>query len=120
MTLGPIDILLIEDNASDAELTVHALQKYSRAKRIHIVLDGAEALEFFTAPAPMPIGMRTCSRNSFSWTSNSTGTSLAPDSLQRHRPPCSRCHLDLLTRSTRHLPVLPVGNQQLYCQTGQL
>ena len=47
MTLGPIDILLIEDNASDAELTVHAFQKYSRAKRIHIVRDGAEALEFF-------------------------------------------------------------------------
>lgn len=47
MALGPIDILLIEDNASDAELTVHAFQKYSRAKRIHIVRDGAEALEFF-------------------------------------------------------------------------
>jgi two-component system response regulator len=46
MALGPIDILLIEDNASDAELTVHAFQKYSRTKRIHIVPDGAEALEF--------------------------------------------------------------------------
>jgi two-component system response regulator len=47
MTMGPIDILLIEDNASDAELTVHAFQKYSRAKRIHLVRDGAEALDFF-------------------------------------------------------------------------
>src|SRR5690349_2429159 len=47
MALRAIDILLIEDNASDAELTVHAFQKYSRAKRIHIVRDGAEALEFF-------------------------------------------------------------------------
>ena len=47
MALRPIDILLIEDNASDAELTVHAFQKYSRAKRIHLVRDGAEALEFF-------------------------------------------------------------------------
>lgn len=46
MPLGPIDILLIEDNASDAELTVHAFQKYTRTKRIHIVRDGAEALEF--------------------------------------------------------------------------
>lgn len=47
MALPAIDILPIEDNASDAELTVHAFQKYSRAKRIHIVRDGAEALEFF-------------------------------------------------------------------------
>ena len=47
MALGPIDILLIEDNASDAELTVHAFQKHSRTKRIHIVRDGAEALDFF-------------------------------------------------------------------------
>ncbi|WP_447985021.1 response regulator [Nitrospira sp. Nam74] len=46
MTRGPIDILLIEDNASDAELTVHAFQKYSRTKHIHIVRDGAEALDF--------------------------------------------------------------------------
>ena len=46
MTIGPIDILLIEDNASDAELTVHAFQKYSRTKHIHIVRDGAEALDF--------------------------------------------------------------------------
>jgi two-component system, response regulator len=47
MALGPIDILLIEDNASDAELTVHAFQKHNRTKRIHIVRDGAEALDFF-------------------------------------------------------------------------
>jgi two-component system, response regulator len=47
MALGPIDILLIEDNASDAELTVHAFQKHSRTKHIHIVRDGAEALDFF-------------------------------------------------------------------------
>src|SRR5687768_16228359 len=47
MSREPIDILLIEDNASDAELTVHAFQKHSRAKRIHIVRDGAEALDFF-------------------------------------------------------------------------
>ena len=47
MARGPIDILLIEDNASDAELTVHAFQIYSRTKRIHIIRDGAEALEFF-------------------------------------------------------------------------
>ena len=46
MTIGPIDILLIEDNASDAELTLHAFQKYSRTKHIHLVRDGAEALDF--------------------------------------------------------------------------
>ena len=47
MTREPIDILLIEDNASDAELTVHAFQKHSRSRRIHVVRDGAAALDFF-------------------------------------------------------------------------
>jgi two-component system, response regulator len=47
MTIEFIDVLLIEDSASDAELTVHAFQKCSRTTHIHIVRDGAEALDFF-------------------------------------------------------------------------
>jgi CheY-like chemotaxis protein len=40
-----IDILLVEDNSSDLELTIHALQKYKLANNIHIARDGAEALD---------------------------------------------------------------------------
>jgi two-component system, response regulator len=46
---GGIDILLVEDNPNDAELTLHALRKDHVANRVHLVRDGAEALEFVFA-----------------------------------------------------------------------
>jgi len=42
----PVEILLVEDNPSDAELALYALKKHSLANHIHIVRDGAEALDF--------------------------------------------------------------------------
>ena len=36
----------MEDNPSDAELTLHALQKSNLANRIHLARDGEEALDF--------------------------------------------------------------------------
>ena len=41
-----VDILLVEDNASDAELTIRALRKYHVSNRISLVTDGEEALDF--------------------------------------------------------------------------
>lgn len=41
-----IDILLVEDNPQDAELTVRALKKRNLANPVHIVEDGEEALDF--------------------------------------------------------------------------
>jgi len=41
-----IDILLVEDNPQDAELTVRALKKKNLANRLVVVEDGAEALDF--------------------------------------------------------------------------
>ena len=41
-----IEILLVEDNPSDAELTLHALQKSNLANKIHLARDGEEALDF--------------------------------------------------------------------------
>lgn len=41
-----VEILLIEDNPSDLELTLHALKKYNLANNIEIKRDGAEALDF--------------------------------------------------------------------------
>lgn len=44
--LNPIDILLVEDNPHDAELTIRALRKRNLANLIYMVEDGAEALDF--------------------------------------------------------------------------
>lgn len=42
-----VEILLVEDNPSDAELTLDALREHNLADdRIQVVRDGAEALEF--------------------------------------------------------------------------
>jgi two-component system response regulator len=46
MTENIVEILLAEDNPNDVELTLHTLQRHNLANRIHIVHDGAEALEF--------------------------------------------------------------------------
>lgn len=41
-----VDILLVEDNQDDVELTLHALRREHLANNIHTVRDGEEALEF--------------------------------------------------------------------------
>lgn len=41
-----IEILLVEDNPSDAELTLHALRKSKVAHEIHLATDGEQALDF--------------------------------------------------------------------------
>lgn len=41
-----VDILLVEDNPHDAELTIRALKKRNLANRLYAVEDGAEALDF--------------------------------------------------------------------------
>ena len=46
MTEKPIEILLVEDNPNDVELTLHALKKHNLGNRVEVVRDGAEALEF--------------------------------------------------------------------------
>src|SRR5271165_1273690 len=46
MIQGPIEILLVEDNPDDVELTLHSLRKENLANHIHVVRDGEEALEF--------------------------------------------------------------------------
>ena len=46
MTPRQIEILLVEDNQNDIDLTLHALRKENLANQIHVVHDGEEALEF--------------------------------------------------------------------------
>jgi len=46
MTNNSVEILLVEDNPNDVELTLHALQKNNLTNQIHVARDGAEALDF--------------------------------------------------------------------------
>jgi two-component system, response regulator len=46
MGTNEIEILLVEDNLNDAELTMRALKKQKLTNNIHHVKDGAEALDF--------------------------------------------------------------------------
>ena len=41
-----IEILLVEDDANDVELTLHSLRHEHLANQIHVASDGAEALEY--------------------------------------------------------------------------
>ncbi|HTJ53469.1 MAG TPA: response regulator [Cyclobacteriaceae bacterium] len=45
----PIDVLLVEDNPDDTELTVHALKEGNRALNLLHLKDGVEALNFIFA-----------------------------------------------------------------------
>ena len=41
-----LDILLVEDDPADAELAVRELRRHKFANKIHVIGDGAEALDF--------------------------------------------------------------------------
>ena len=47
-----VEVLLVEDNPSDAELTLRALRKRNLANKLFHAKDGAEALEFIFAQGP--------------------------------------------------------------------
>ncbi len=51
---GPnsVEILLVEDNPADAELTIHALKKHNLANQLAVVGDGEEALDVLFARGP--------------------------------------------------------------------
>ena len=44
-----VEVLLVEDNPRDAELTIRALKKHNLANQLFHVEDGAEALDFLFA-----------------------------------------------------------------------
>ncbi len=46
MMVNNIEILLVEDNPNDAELALDALREAKLTNYIHVVSDGAEALDF--------------------------------------------------------------------------
>ena len=52
MTEHTVEILLVEDSPSDVELTLHAFNKHNLTNKIHVVRDGAEALDFLFCTGP--------------------------------------------------------------------
>ncbi len=48
-SMNEVEVLLVEDSASDAELTIRSLKKYNLANKLVHVKDGAEALDFMFA-----------------------------------------------------------------------
>ncbi len=52
MNSDSVDILLVEDNPGDVELTLHAFKQSNLANNVHVVRDGAEALHFIWHTGP--------------------------------------------------------------------
>jgi two-component system, response regulator len=55
VTSGPleqVEILLVEDNPEDAELTMRALRKRNLANHVHWAKDGEEALDYLFCTGP--------------------------------------------------------------------
>lgn len=48
-TPSAVDILLVEDNPDDVELTLRALKRHHLVNKVFVVRDGAEALDFVFA-----------------------------------------------------------------------
>ena len=46
MTQQLVDVLLVEDNPDDVDLALFAFKKSNFGNRVHVVRDGAEALEY--------------------------------------------------------------------------
>ena len=47
--VNEVEILLVEDNPQDVELTLRALKKHNLANKVHVAKDGAEALDYLFA-----------------------------------------------------------------------
>jgi two-component system response regulator len=52
MNTTPLEILLVEDNPDDVELTLRALRAHNLANRVKVVGDGVEALEYLRPDDP--------------------------------------------------------------------
>ena len=46
MKENTIEIILVEDNPADVEMTLSALQDHNLANKVHVLRDGAEALSY--------------------------------------------------------------------------
>jgi CheY-like chemotaxis protein len=44
--MNPVEILLVEDNPNDVELTLRALKKHNLTNQVQVVTDGVQALDY--------------------------------------------------------------------------
>jgi two-component system response regulator len=51
-TNSPVEILLVENNPSDMELTLHALERYHIANRVQVARERAETLDYIFCADP--------------------------------------------------------------------
>jgi len=49
MNVDAVEILIVEDNPADLEMTLRALSKHNLVNMVHSVIDGEEALDFIFA-----------------------------------------------------------------------
>ena len=49
---GEVEILLVEDNPHDVELTLRAFSRHNLSNRVHVARDGVEALDFLFCTGP--------------------------------------------------------------------
>jgi two-component system response regulator len=52
MVENVVELLMVEDNPDDVDLALYALREHKLANRIHVVRDGAEALDFIFRTGP--------------------------------------------------------------------
>ncbi len=64
MNIDEVELLLVEDDPNDVELTLISLRKRKLANKIHVVRDGEEALDFLSAAGPTPSAAPTARPNS--------------------------------------------------------
>ena len=55
-----VDILLVEDSPTDAELVIRTLEKCDCTQKVHVVKDGTEAIHFLTGKGPYEGRKGTC------------------------------------------------------------
>ena len=51
--MSGVEILLVEDNPEDVEITLRAFQKHHLTNKVHVVRDGEEALECLFGTGPL-------------------------------------------------------------------
>jgi CheY-like chemotaxis protein len=54
MNPEPIELMLVEDNPDDVELTLRSLRTHNLANRVKVVSDGVEALDYLTPASGAP------------------------------------------------------------------
>jgi two-component system response regulator len=62
-----VEILLVEDNDNDAELTLRALQQRNLANQVHLCRDGAEAVDYIVKPVDFDAFARAVSDVGLYW-----------------------------------------------------